>query len=457
MTAPKQIVSGVLLVLCCLLPLQLTAQQPAVRQPTRHSSDEVFFPFISSLRVAIRDAQVRLSWRDVPNYQGNYLIYRHTEPITETNLHRAVRAGSVAPGTERFTDTPPQTGEYYYAVLTEQEDGQPLAVFIPFRNQTLRPIAIQRTGPPPAAVASLSVRTDQDRVMITFEPTDPDRRLAVLRSSEPIRSAGDAAAATLLEIIEGSRNSYIDTPPAGVPYYYGVFDADLIGTDSLSIQPGVNTSQESVALTLPEAVPVEAEPAAAPEITAEEPGMPEIPELAEPDPYLPLPGTPRLTDRPEARSNPLPLLQSRFAVLQHARLDSFPIVLPGRQSVSVETLDAVEAIRRRYDTALPSHRPEPVRLGDEHTLPHSASRLEQIIETSFAEQNWHQAYTSLTDLLDSATSQDVERQARFYRGQTLLFLDRPHEAVLELLMVRDVYYVESRPLIDAALRSAGKL
>jgi hypothetical protein len=51
---------------------------------------DVFAPFVSRLRVAVRDPQVRITWRDSEDLSdGSYLVYRHTDEINQNTLDAA--------------------------------------------------------------------------------------------------------------------------------------------------------------------------------------------------------------------------------------------------------------------------------------------------------------------------------------------------------------------------------
>ncbi|MFW6363200.1 MAG: hypothetical protein ACOC0D_05080 [Spirochaeta sp.] len=448
-----------------LLPAQRTVDTIAQVQspPSQSTADsEVFFPFISSLRIATRAEEVRLSWRDVPNYDGNYHLFRHTNTIHEQNLQDAVRIAAVPQGEEEYTDTPPEPGEFYYAVLTEKRDGSPLAVFIPFRNQTVQPVQVDFTAPVQAAVTGLTITQESDRVILEFNASTEDRSLAVVRSTEPIRSSDDAGEATLIDLIEGGQRRVIDVPPLGVSYYYGVFDAQTIGTDDLRIEIGENVSEQAIALPLPE-LPDEAPPSIA------EP-EPEVPEEPVPD-ETPVPDEPTITGAPQitrtgstgqqSRSNPLPLLQSRFSVLQDAQIDSFPVTIPRRRQIADATREAIHRIQENIPPAADMVLPEPHILNGDNAMSLSSTRLREIVEGSFSNERWNQAYAELTELLASPISRELEQHARFYRGQSLFFLEYYQEAFLELLTVRESFYAEAAPFIDTSLQllqeSAGEL
>ena len=78
---------------CCMLlgaqssaPARIDAVQGAV---PRLDDDRVFAPFVSRLRVAVKEPQIRLTWQDIPDFTGSYQIFRYTEEIGLENLDKA--------------------------------------------------------------------------------------------------------------------------------------------------------------------------------------------------------------------------------------------------------------------------------------------------------------------------------------------------------------------------------
>ncbi len=401
----------------------LITASPAFAQQT--GGEPVFFPFISSLRVASRDTSIRLTWRDVPDYEGSYLVYRHTAVIDENSISSAVLVASVPQGEEVHTDIPPTSGDYYYAILTEQNDSSPLAVFIPFRNQTVRPITIVSTEKEEAPLAGgIYAAAQRNQIAVSFDPAPYE--VALVRSSTAMNEPEDVNNATLIGLYEGDQTVIYDTPPAGVAYYYGIFNANLLGTDELVVEPDNNVTLLPVALELSQDPQTNSTNAAA--ISIDRVALPEIAR--------------------NSRINPLPLLQGQF-------IASSPYAyLRGQeegQELAAETLAALDKIGAFEDrqNTIPQ---EAVLLPDSYSLQYNASSLQNIVQRAVSERRWHQAYDQLTDLLNTPISADMAKHIHFYRGQALLHLDQPTEAFFELLSVRGDFFVESSQLIDVALQ-----
>jgi len=252
---------------------------------------EVFAPFVSRLRVSVRDPQVRLTWRDSEDVSGPYLIYRHTEPISNSTITDATFVGSVDGGVQSFIDSPDYVGEYYYAVLAEMEDQVPYPIFIPGRNTTYNAVAIENTETVPersAVATAISTEVtqigDQPAIRIVFEADKDDRHMLVYRSTEPFESLDDIRDASMVRETASDSGNVIDMPVPGVAYYYAVADTEAILGGVVTFIPGENTTAEptEIPLVVGEAPVSEAvaEAEAPAETATGEPGTTE-PEVAE--------------------------------------------------------------------------------------------------------------------------------------------------------------------------------
>jgi hypothetical protein len=216
---------------------------------------DVFAPFVSRLRVAVRDPQVRITWRDSEDLSdGSYLVYRHTDEINQNTLDAATLVATVEPGVETYLDTPLEEGNYYYAVIAAEADGRTYPIFVPFRNKTLRPVAVTRLESEEdlaASVYDIDARAQDMTVVLVFTPSRSGRTLAVYRSTAPFSELESIGDATLLQEIESSSRRFVDYPAPGVSYYYGVFDTVLIERGSLEVVEGANALASAVQINLP--------------------------------------------------------------------------------------------------------------------------------------------------------------------------------------------------------------
>lgn len=71
--------------------------------------------------------------------------------------------------------------------------------------------------------------------------------------------------------------------------------------------------------------------------------------------------------------------------------------------------------------------------------------LREILEGSFAREDWQRAEEELSALSASGGAEsELRSRIHFYRGQAFYFLDRPYMAFIAFLIAADHYYLESR-------------
>ena len=408
-----------ILVVCALLATHgATAQQP-----TEVAEENVLAPFVSSLRTAVRDAQVRLVWRDSRYHAGGvYRVLRSRSDIVSTNLSDAEVIAEIPSGVETYLDTPSQPGRYFYAVVAIRRDGQPYTILIPFRNKTIQPVSIgQSPGKGPAlSVYGLNARPVGRSVQLRFEVSRGDRGLSVYRSTLPFTLGSDFEDALLVGSIEDGARSWIDEPIPGVDYYYAVVDTAMVRLGSATPRVGQNTLAEPVRIALDRPV------APAPER-----------------------GIRRL------RPAPLPVLRVMTSVDDAGWLARNPV--PASPSpLQPATREAVTELLARTpaDGSGRPSRPEPVVLPQHRVVDGRGAfrTLTEIVTTEFTRGDWAPAAERLQDLLRTPLDDTLEREARFYLGQARYFSGQIQRAFMEFLLAGNgELYAESRIWIDAIL------
>jgi len=389
--------------------------------PTVSAQDGgVFAPFPSRLRVAVRDPEVRLTWRDAAADVASYRVYRHTDEITADNLSEATLLEAVEAGTETYLDRP-EPGSYHYAVIAQTEDGSLYRVLIPFRNRTTESVRITETFEPEeirTEVRAIAAERSADEVRIAIEAGPPDRRLVLFRSARPLDSTDALARATRVTELTAEEASVTDFPVPGIGYYYGAFPPESLAEGEPRFEPGVTVTAEPVEIPL----------------TTTRVTLP------------PFEGGPR-------SRNPLPFLRiSRPLEDGDARLPRNPVAMQPRLPLDAETETAVDRILE----SLPEPRVEPLEpvilredrsVGDKG----AAYALSTIATGAVDSGNWQEAEMLLENLLSTSLPARVASRAHFYLAQAYFFTDRPRTAFLEFLLAQNDYYLETRPWIDRIL------
>ncbi len=384
---------------------------------------DVFAPFVSRLRVAVRDPQVRLTWRDsVDLEEGSYRIYRHTREITADTFENAEFLDTVDRGVETYLDTPLETGRYYYAVVATEPDGTVFPIFIPFRNKTITPVAVTRLETEEdlaARVYDLEAQAQEDAIVLRFNTSRGGRRLAVYRSTVPYDQITSPSDATLLEQIDSTSGRFVDYAVPGVRYYYGLFDVALVERGTFEAVLGANVLQQPV----------------------------EIPLRVTRDTRMTIP--PRTT-----RPAPLPILEISNGIQDSHRVVARSVPHGGRaQPVRPSTARSIDRLLRDAPPVEPFD-PKPVILPPERAGdgPGAARTLAQVLRNHFEKGEYATTVSLLNNLLELPLSRDFERRIRFYLGQSLWFEGKPREAFMEFLIASEgTLYSESRPWITGIL------
>ena len=478
---------------------------------------QVFAPFISRLRVSVRDPLVRLTWEDAEDVSGPYLVYRHTEQITSDNIGETTLVASVEAGEESLIDEPEFTGSYFYAVLAQMEENVPYPIFIPGRNATYNAVTIVNTESVPERVAVVtSISTEittlgtQPAIRIGFEADKEDRTLIVYRSTSPFASTDDITGSSVVRETSSESGSLIDIPVPGVPYYYAIADTEAVLEGTVAFVADGNTTGQPVEIPIemlaaaetapepdtegPEEQPAdqaadEAADQAADEAVGADAGEPvtepaseEAEEEAETPvveqaiavapavslapisstsaieapPELPSDVAPVLNLRP-SRPLPLPFLALRNEVATGDDLADLHTGIPSRRmALSDEAREGVASLIHSL-RPLPPQVVYPAVLEDD-SIPEPQGAeftLRTIVDGPFANRSWQEAVEQLGYYFALPLTPELRARAHFYRAQAYYFLGDQQLAFAEFLLARDHYYVEVRPWLDLILNSSS--
>jgi hypothetical protein len=405
-----------------LFPLLLLLPLPPLQAQTK---TEVFAPFVSRLQAQAQESSILLTWKTSRDVQSPRHLYRHTEEINQDNFDRAVYLGELPADVNAYEDLPSGRESYFYAVLLEDAGGNIYEIFIPFRNITSRGVAVQTLPPEDllaARVTELRARVEGDAVLISFQVSKPDRELLLFRSNSALVEPRDLLGAQHPVVLEANSGGYRDYPIPGVDVFYAVIDAGLYKIGKAALVPGTNS------LTAPVRLPA---------------GGGRV--------GLPAAG-------PELRPTPLPYLLLASGVESGQELSVAPAFLFPQERLTLDP--AAGAALANLLAGLPARGapPRPVDLlpedrpsgGAGPELP-GESVLQAILAAHLARGEYQRAAAQLSDFLRLSRPRSLENRARFYLGQAFYFLGRYKEACFEFLAVRDAYYQDVQPWLDACL------
>lgn len=392
-----------------------------------YAQEEVFSPFVSRLKAAVRGPEIKLTWTDSPDMEGACMVYRHTAEITGETFRDAALVARVEPGVEYYIDSPPMRGEFYYAVLLST-GGRIFDVFIPFRNKTTRAIPVESTMAETdlaALISNIDARPEKDGIEISFTSSRADRELILYRSATPVFSAGQLGISNIVKKLRSLETRITDYPVPGVPFYYAVVDAKLLETGSAVLEPGKSVTVKPAEVPLPkEDLPVR--------VSVE---------------------TPAETGRPM----PLPYYYLSGRISGEGGLAPSPVhEVPPRRSLPPAVRKAADALAAKAARPVPPDF-RPVILQSDKALGTSREEytLKTILSGPFLERNWRETAMLLTHFLNMHLSEDMRAKAHFYRAQSLFFQREYKESFMEFLPALDGRYAEVRPWLDEILRLTG--
>jgi len=410
------------LLLVAALALPCAAGWPQQGSASRISPADLA-PFASRLKAEPVSYQVKLTWRDAPDLTGTYLVYRATEEITPASLTRALLIGTVDSGVELFLDTPPDRAAYFYAVILRDTAGTVYPLLIPFRNKTTTAVAVQATGPEEALAARVTgiraaASPSGDGVEVTFTSSSPARDLLLFWGTAALTSANDLLRSASATELDPGTTRYLQPALPGIDYWFAVMDAGLYKLGQAVVTPGVN------ATTVPVRIPINPSRVSS------------------------------VPTGPGRRLSPLPSLAlSLGASGGDLSGDSGIVQTPAERQLSASATRTV-ALLLQGIAKPPVAEPSPeIFPSDISPVPGTeVSRLQQIVTGPFSAGDMAGAQKLLDDFLAMRRAPDVEAHARFYLGQTLYFLGRTRDALMEFLIAEDFYFQGVQPWKDACFR-----
>lgn len=369
-------------------------------------------PFVSKLKSVAEESLIRLSWIDSTDTVSKYLIYRHIKVINNDNFNDTLLIGEAAAGNEYFIDYPATTDNYYYAVLGSDSSDNTYNLFIPYKNITSTPVHVVYIASPQALAAVISdirTLTNKNTIELSFKSSRINRELIIYRSNEPIEKYTDLLKASLITIIPSSKESYIDHPIPGIPYFYAVMDSELTKSGRYVFEPGQNITEHSIQVYS---------------------GVSSV----------------SLESRETLRNQPLPYLELKSSIDSGKLLSMNSSELPVKYNLTFEsTLVVNNILKNLYIDE--KEIIKPIILADDINISENSEeyQLKRILESDFKDQNWLTAYELITNFLSVHHSRQIELRAHFYRGQILFFQKKYRESFMEFILLEGELPIEIKP------------
>ncbi len=448
----------------------------------------VFAPYASRLAAEPAGQQVKLTWKDSSDVAGTYSVYRHTAEISSQNVGGALVVGRVGSGVEYFIDTPPDTQEYFYALLLEDSSNKRYSVFVPFRNTTVTGIAVAAPSAPEAPTGSVAPSAPEASIT-PATAIAPDAASAPEASSTPEPSSVPEPASTPAAPSLSEAPSVLPTAPAEPVPEARITDIRAAATaDGQAIEVSFRSSDPSRDLLvfwgaspmtsaedlLRSTSKSQLDPGEARYTVPALPGVDAYFAVVDAGQYklgqaplvpgqnatvvpvhLPLgPAGEELPSLLARRPLPLPGLDISSGVQTGLALpESDRLALPQEKAVSPETSRAIAEILSGIGDTAPAPRGKQILASEASPVAASElSGLQAIVQGAFSAGDLRESERQLRNFLSLTRPPDLEGRARFYLGQTYYLQDRPREALLEFLLAENVLYPETAAWKDACFR-----
>ena len=309
-------------------------------------------------------------------------------------------------------------GYFYYYVAASNEEGRIFDQIIENENFTSVHVALGLPVPvaqipeitpillDPDGISLLTAESFLDRVIINFNQRNVSRAV-LYRSIRPITHTTDLLRSVIIE--NGIQAPFLDFPVPGIPYYYAVINEDDLIRGTVSIIPGINSTEFPVTVSV----------------------------SREGRPVLNAPLAPM-------RIMPLPELGS-FSITQGS-------VVPEDEIIGLNS-QAGRVLRDIGMRPAPAVMAPLVFAADMQRYPAGGENfaLSTIVTGSFVTENWERAREELNGFLALPRSPEAAARARFYLGQCYYFLNQPRNGLFEFLLTQDLFPAESREWIQASL------
>lgn len=204
------------------------------------------FSTVSGLTVEpVSSGQVKVSWENYENFQGEYLLYRSGDVIdSPAKLGSSMLVQRFNSNQSSYVDKNIAPGKYYYALFLKDERGDVIKKFLKDSNYTSQPVEIG------ALIRVRKINSDlkPDGVHITWDYTGDtgDRIFKLYRSRELPGEIENISDYYFVESVDIGKKLYIDKAVPDGNYYYIIVPDNYNTIDSFKLVSGVNFTQNPI-------------------------------------------------------------------------------------------------------------------------------------------------------------------------------------------------------------------
>jgi fibronectin type 3 domain-containing protein len=203
---------------------------------------------VSKISAVPVDYSVKISWNKTSPGVSEYLIYRYSNAISDSDrLGLSTFLGRSPEDTTVYYDKSPEAGHYYYAVLTKLQNGKVLNDLIKGENYTPEPVVLGRQILLQSFISQVYGR-DIELTWIVVGNLG-NKNYTILRKTGSIRNVSDLQGADLVAHISIFDNRYIDKNLTDGSYYYAIVPDPIDDKKKLSMEEGINVTGKTTVIS----------------------------------------------------------------------------------------------------------------------------------------------------------------------------------------------------------------
>jgi len=383
------------------------------------ANESVFAPFVSRIRVGVKDSNIVLLWDDSVDLKGICKIYRSMKEINAENLKDAKMIAEVAYGIQSYTDTEASNGDYYYCILMKDTSDKIYEVFIPFKNKTVNAVSakVKVQEKIVSQITGISSAIKGDGIIIRFTSSISGKNIVLYRSTLPISESKNLLEASSAGVFKNINGEIIDYPVPGIDYYYALIDENSLIEGTIQIVKGQNST------TAPISIP----------LGAMQNGLGKSSAMNQ-------------------HSIPLPYLSVTTSLSSGQTIYGDAFSPPTERTLKAETKKALEKLFIRYPEG-EAREPAFVVLPQEFSNSGSgeAYTLRLIVNETILKANYEQGIIQLEKFLSLRRANDTQARSEYYLGICYAKTNDYKKAFWSFLLSESYCYTQARIWMDWVL------
>ncbi|MFH0975829.1 MAG: hypothetical protein V1874_08610 [Spirochaetota bacterium] len=188
------------------------------------------------------DNGVRISWNKTSSGVAEYLVYRYSNTISDSDrISLASFLGKVPANDTVYFDRNPGEGNFYYAVLTRFLNGKVLNDLVKGENYTVDPVVIGSE----IKIVSLDAGSFANNIELTWKISGNlgTKNYKIFRKKSAITSPDDLEDAEIAAYVNIYDSKYIDKNLGTGRYYYAIVPKSVDSSKDFSLASGINVTE----------------------------------------------------------------------------------------------------------------------------------------------------------------------------------------------------------------------